>query len=69
VAEARLKSTQEQLHKANDAAAEAQDKLYQLQATVEVGSATGSIQHLGLTPQNSLVSHCFAGRFCFPMIK
>lgn len=52
VAEARLKSTQEQLHKANDAAAEAQDKVYQLQATVEVGSATGSIHNLGLIPQN-----------------
>lgn len=36
VAEARLKSTQEQLGKANDAAVTAQDQVYQLQAEVEV---------------------------------
>jgi uncharacterized phage infection (PIP) family protein YhgE len=37
VAEARLKSTQEQLGKANDTAVAAQDQLQQLQLSLEVG--------------------------------
>jgi hypothetical protein len=36
VAEARLKSTQEQLGKANDAAAAAQDKMFQLEVDLDV---------------------------------
>lgn len=37
VAEARLKSTQEQLGKANDTAVTAQDQVLQLQQSLEVG--------------------------------
>lgn len=37
VAEARLKSTQEQLGKANDTAVAAQDQVQQLQQSLEVG--------------------------------
>jgi hypothetical protein len=38
VAEARLKSTQEQLGKANDTAVAAQDQVMQLQQALEVGT-------------------------------
>jgi hypothetical protein len=38
VAEARLKSTQEQLGKANDAAAAAQDKVFQLEVDLDVST-------------------------------
>jgi hypothetical protein len=38
VAEARLKSTQGQLGKANDAAAAAQDRVQELELAVQVGS-------------------------------
>lgn len=40
VAEARLKSTQEQLGKANDAAVAAQDKVQELQLALEVSEGT-----------------------------